>query len=273
MTNQRIGAAVIAVSSAWLVVGLSACSDTTSTKSTTATAPVTPGVPGAGPLSGPTQVVDPGDGGNYAPDIDPSRFVDTIDNPLMPFTPGSRWVLEGTSDGVPERVEVIVQPERKDVMGISTVVVRDTVTVDGEVIEDTYDWYAQDVDGNVWYFGEDVKDYENGVVVSTGGSWEAGVDGALPGIVMPAQPSVGDTYRQEYLVGEAEDMFEVLSVNGTVTVPAGTYDAVITTEDWTPLEAEVIEHKQYAPGVGPIRSENVAGGDALIELIEYTPGT
>lgn len=217
-------------------------------------------------------VVDPGDGGNYAPAIDPANFVDRVDNPYFPMLPGARWVFEGEDDGEVEHVEVTVLDETKVVMGITTVVVRDRVEVGGELVEDTFDWFAQDRDGNVWYLGEAVQDYENGEPSSTAGSWEAGVDGAQPGIVMPAQPGVGAAIRQEFYPGEAEDMFEILSVSESKTVPAGTFEAVVKTEDWSPLEPQAIENKYYAPGVGLIGDEKVAGGTGFTELVEYTPG-
>jgi hypothetical protein len=157
-------------------------------------------------------VIDPGDNGDYAPVVDPNDFVETIDNSYLPLTPGSRWVYEGVEDGQVERVEVVVTEDRREVLGVSTIVVRDTVSEDGEVIEDTLDWFAQDREGNVWYFGEDSREFEDGEQISTEGSWEAGVDGALPGIVMLAQPQVGDAYRQEYDEGEAEDLGEVVGV-------------------------------------------------------------
>ncbi|MGQ0617290.1 MAG: hypothetical protein ACT4PW_09915 [Acidimicrobiia bacterium] len=217
-------------------------------------------------------VVDPGDGGRYEPDIDPADFVDRIDNPYMPLAPGSRWVYEGESDGEPERVEVFVTPQRRQIMGISAVVVRDTVTIGGEIVEDTYDWFAQDRDGNVWYLGEDVKDFEDGKLVSTAGSFEAGVDGAQAGIVMPATAAVGDAYRQEFYPGEAEDMAEVLQVGASATVRFGTFGDVRVTEEWTPLEPETVEQKSFAPGVGLIRSVVTAGGEGGIELVDYQTG-
>jgi hypothetical protein len=155
-------------------------------------------------------------------------------------------------------------------MGISTTVVRDTVYLDGEMIEDTYDWYAQDTDGNVWYLGEDTHEYEDGVAVNANGAWEAGVDGALPGIVMLADPTVGAAYRQEYLAGEAEDMGEVIVVGGSVDVPAGSYDDVVVTRDWTPLEPDVIEEKTYARGVGFVFEEKPGTGETL-GLVEFSP--
>ena len=218
-----------------------------------------------------TAVIDPRDGGNYEPDIDPVDFVEVVDNPYFPMLVGSRWVYEGEADGEAERVEIVVTDQHKIVMGIPATVVRDSVYVEGELVEDTYDWFAQDRDGNVWYLGEDSREIDAGEVVSTEGSWEAGVDGALPGIVMPAEPAVGDAFRQEYYPGEAEDMFEIIDVGGSVEVPAGRFQDVVTTRDWTPLEPEVIEQKQYASGVGKLREAKTAGGDDVSALVEFTP--
>jgi len=247
----------------------------------------TPGTPAAPDTTGPTSsssdtaasppdtageaVINPGDGGNYEPNVDPAAFVATIDNPYLPLSVGSRWVYEGRDEEGTERVEVVVTDKRKQVMGITATVVRDTVHIGGELVEDTYDWFAQDRDGNVWYLGETVKNYENGKLADTDGSWEAGDDGALPGIVMPAQPAEGMAYRQEYYEGEAEDMFEIKTVGGSQDVPAGSFDDVITTTDWNPLDPKVIEEKQYAPGVGLIYETKVAGGEGLVELIEFSP--
>jgi hypothetical protein len=211
------------------------------------------------------------DGATYDPDVDPADFVAVVDSPYFPMVVGSRWVYEGQADGGAERVEIVVTDERKTIMGIAATVVRDSVYVENELVEDTYDWFAQDRDGNVWYLGEDSKELENGEVVSTEGSWQAGVDGARPGIVMPAEPAVGDQFRQEYHVGEAEDMFEIIEVGGAVDVAAGSFEDVVTTRDWTPLEPGVTEHKQYAPGIGKLREEQTAGGEDMSELVEFTP--
>lgn len=219
-----------------------------------------------GDSSGLVPVIDPGDGGDYHPALSPADFVAVVDNPYLPFPEGATWRYEGTSDGEEEVIEVAVTGDRKEILGIQATVVRDTVTVAGELVEDTYDWYAQDTDGNVWYLGEDVKDYDNGKVVSTAGSWQAGVDGALPGIVMPGQPAAGDPYRQEYLAGEAEDMMQILQTGSTLTVGAVTYDDVIRTRDWTPLEPDVVEEKAYARGVGKIAERKTVGGDSYAEL-------
>jgi hypothetical protein len=206
----------------------------------------------------------------YAPVIDPANFVAVVDNPFFPLVPGTTHVYEGvTADGI-ERVEDYTTFETKVVLGVACLVVRNRVNLDGELIEETFDWYAQDKEGNVWYFGEDAKDYENGVAVSTKGSWEAGVDGALPGIIMPAKPQVGDAYRQEYYEGEAEDMSEVISLSEMASVPYGSYTDVLMTKDWTPLEPDVAEQKYYARGVGLVLEVIVSGGSGRIELIEVT---
>lgn len=230
---------------------------------------------GAGVLAGcgsgsEEAVIDPGDGGEYAPVIEPSAFVADIDNPFLPLTPGSRWVYEGEEDGESERVEVLVTDERREVMGVSTVVVQDRVFQDGELVEDTADWFAQDAEGNVWYFGEDSQELEDGEVVSTEGSWEAGVDGALPGIVMLADPVVGEAYRQEYYAGEAEDMAEVAEVMAGVSVPAGDFSDVLVIREWNPLEPDVVEEKHHAPGVGVVLEVKVEGGEGRVELIEHS---
>jgi hypothetical protein len=215
-------------------------------------------------------VIDPGDGGSYRPDVDPADFVTDIDHPYLPLAVGSRWVYESVGGEETERVEVVVTEDRHDVMGISAVVVRDTVSVDGEVVEDTFDWFAQDRLGNVWYLGEDSREIEGGEVVSTEGSWEAGLDGALPGIVMLAEPAVGMAYRQEYLACEAEDMAEVAAVGEAVAVPAGSYTDVLVTHDWTPLEPDVVEEKSYAPGIGLVRERKLTGDAEELVLVEHT---
>jgi hypothetical protein len=215
-------------------------------------------------------VIDPGDGGDYAPPIDPADFVAVVDNPYFPLKPGTRWVYEGED----ERIETVVTDQRKQVMGVDVTVVRDTVSsLDGQLIEDTIDWFAQDREGNVWYFGEESKDYEDGKVVSTHGSWEAGVDGALPGIVMPAEREVGHAYRQEFYEGEAEDMAQIRRIGVHKEVAFGAFDDVVITRDWNPFEPDVIEEKYYAPGIGMIFETKTAGDTGSAELTEYTEGT
>jgi hypothetical protein len=204
----------------------------------------------------------------YAPIVDPTQFVEVINHPYFSLTPGTTFVYEGESEGGAEHVEVSVLPETKQILGVICTVVRDTVWVDGEVVEDTIDWFAQDEHGNVWYMGEAVKDYENGVVVSTAGSWEAGVDGAQPGIIMEADPQIGDIYRQEYYADEAEDMAEVLDLTESTSIPFGAFDNLLVTKEWTPLEPDVAENKYYAPGVGLVLGVTVEGGTGRVELVD-----
>ncbi len=217
-----------------------------------------------------------GDGGDAAPiptlpPVQPAEFTTTITNEYLPLVPGTRWVYN-VDDEDEGRGQVVVEVTRdtRQIMGVTTVVVRDTVSVGGKVIEDTFDWFAQDREGNVWYFGEDTKEYKNGTP-SPEGSWEAGVGGARPGIIMRARPQVGDRYRQEYFPGEAEDHAEVLSVGERVTVPFGTYDRVLKTKDTNPLDnPDEVEHKYYAPRVGLIMEQTVQGGKKKTELVEMT---
>jgi hypothetical protein len=197
---------------------------------------------------------------NYHPKIDPATFSTQITNKYFPLKPGTTFVLEGTRDGQPQRAEVVVTSETKVIMGVTTVVVRDTVTSNGALVEKTTDWYAQASNGDVWYFGEDTKEYTNGTVSSTHGTWEAGLDGAQPGIIMKAKPTVGDAYRQEYRPAVAEDFAKVLRIHDSMTVPAGSYKSVVVTEDTDLLDATKHENKYYAPGVGFIGSEGMVNG-------------
>ncbi|HEX3325477.1 MAG TPA: hypothetical protein VHV50_00630, partial [Actinomycetota bacterium] len=190
---------------------------------------------------------------------------------------GTTFIYEGKTANGPERVETYVSHNTREVLGVKCTVVRDKAFLDGKLSEDTFDWYAQDSEGNVWYFGEDTKEYENGKVVSTKGSWEAGVDGAKPGIVMEANPRVGDSYRQEYYEGQAEDMAEVLSLdasglNDAVSVPYGSFGDVLMTKEWNPLEPGVLEYKYYAPGTGLIGEEQILGGTDTSELVDIRTG-
>jgi hypothetical protein len=187
------------------------------------------------------------------PVIDPASFSTKIDNPYLPLTPGTRMIYEAdTADGK-SRTTTEVTRDTKKIMGIDTVVVHDTVTLNGKPSEDTFDWYAQDREGNVWYFGEDTKDFSGGKV-DTGGSFEAGVNGAFAGIVMPAHPQVGDKYRQEFSKGVAEDTGEVLGLNSSETTPlTGPKDNLLVIADGDLLDPTAPpEHKYYAPGIGLI---------------------
>jgi hypothetical protein len=167
---------------------------------------------------------------------------------------------------------VSVTDRTKVILGVTTTVVHDQVfSANGDLAEDTFDWYAQDRFGNVWYFGEDTAEYANGKVSSTKGSWEAGVGGAQPGVVMLAQPTVGESYHQEFLRGEAEDVGTVVAIDDRVSVPYGSFDHVLVTEDTTPLEPQILEHKFYAPGIGVVLERVLRGGQEVSRLVSYTP--
>ena len=205
--------------------------------------------------------------------LDPADFTTTIDNPYWPMKPGDRWVYRETDGkGGVQRVEITVTSETRTIIGIEARVVHDVVTEGGQLAEDTLDWYAQDAQGNIWYLGEDTKEYENGKVKTTAGSWEAGVDGAQPGVLVPADPVPGMTYRQEYYAGEAEDEGEVLSTTEKVSVPYGSFEGALMTKDSTPLDPALVEHKFYAPGVGPVLALAISGGSDREELIRFEPG-
>ncbi len=183
--------------------------------------------------------------------IDPSNFTTNITNKYFPLTPGVVYNFETkTSDGT-ETNKTIVTNLRRDVMGVKTLVVWDRVWLDGNLVEETYDWYAQNkTTGDVWYFGEESREYEGGKVSSTHGSWEGGINAARPGIIMKANPKVGDSYYQEYLKGEAEDQVEVLALNEKVSVPYGTFENCLKTKDYTLLDPQNVENKYYCPTAG-----------------------
>ena len=202
--------------------------------------------------------------------IDPADFTTEIDNRYWPMKPGDHWVYRETNaEGDVQRNDVVVTNRTKTIRGIEAVVVHDTVKRAGRLAEDTFDWYAQDAKGDVWYLGEDTTEYENGKVKTKEGSWEAGVDGALGGIIVPAHPRPGLTYREDYYKGHAEDGATVLSVSAHAKVPYGTYDHVFQTRNFSPIEPNVVEEKFYAPGVGVVLEITVSGGSDRAELISF----
>jgi hypothetical protein len=203
--------------------------------------------------------------------LNPSDFTTKIDNPYWPMEPGTRWVYRETdSEGTRQKVVVTVTNRTKRIAnGITARVVRDVVTEKDQFVEVTDDWYAQDRRGNIWYLGEDTTEYENGEAVSKAGSFEAGVDGAQPGVIMPAHPRPGLTYRQEYYKGEAEDRARIVSLREQAEVPAGHYRKVLMTRDWNPLDKKALEFKLYARGVGPVLAVSVSGGSDREELIRF----
>lgn len=255
MSGHRGGPALVATSVLAVVLGGCASGADEAADSSTSTSS-DPGLPQAG------QEVR----------LDPADFTASIDNRYWPMKPGTRWVFrELDGEGRALRVVVTVTSGTKEVAnGVTARVVRDTVTRDGAVVEDTYDWYAQDRQGTIWYLGEDTAELEGGAVASREGSFEAGVDGAQAGVIMPADPTVGMAYRQEFYAGEAEDRGTVLSLDEMAEVPAGKYEDALLTKDSTPLEPDVVEYKLYAPGVGPVLALGVSGGAGREELIEQT---
>jgi hypothetical protein len=193
-----------------------------------------------------------------------------IDNPYFPLVVGTTFTYEGFKDDASLTDVMTVTPDTRTIMGVTVTVVQDTAWEDGILAEDTFDWYAQDDAGNVWYFGEDTREYDvQGNVISTEGSWQAGDGDNLPGILMEAQPKAGDTYRQEFAPDVAVDMATVINVRRHITVPFGSFGSVVETKEWSCLE-QGLDHKFYAPGVGSIRELAVAGGQEMIELVSVT---
>jgi hypothetical protein len=193
------------------------------------------------------------------------RFRAHVDNPWFPLTPGTTYVYNGVKDGKPSRELLTVTHRTKTIAGTPCVVVDDRLFVGGHLAERTADWYSQDRFGNVWYFGEATAELDaRGRVTTTEGSWQAGVDGARAGILMPAHPRVGQTGRQEFFKGQAEDHFRVV----------GLFEGkALLTEEWTPLEPGVLDHKLYVRGVGTVLERTVKGGDELNELVSLRRGS
>lgn len=248
MAQRQSTGLVIGLATALVLAGCGATADASPTQ-------------GSGPPRNPAAFEE---GQPYAPAVDAANFSDPQPNPYFPLEPGVMSVFEGGD----ERVEVTVTGQTRVILGITATVITDQVFVGGELVEDTVDWYATDNFGNVWYLGEETAEYENGEVVTTAGSWEAGVDDAEPGIIMLADPQIGDAYRQEFYAGEAEDVAEIYALDQTVTVPAGSYEGVLVTEDWSLLDPDVRERKWYAPGIGVVFEGIVAGGSGTLSLVE-----
>jgi hypothetical protein len=210
--------------------------------------------------------------GSEPVNLDPADFSTQIDNPYFPLVPGDKHIYRETdSEGTKQRVVVSVSNKTKQIAnGITARIVHDRVTEHGKVVEDTFDWYAQDSDGNVWYLGEDtVECSKKGKIKSSSGSFEAGVDGAQPGIIMPANPEPGLEYRQEYYAGHAEDHARVVSVNEQAEVPFGHFTDVVMTRDLNPLDPKLLEFKFFAKGVGPVLATAVSGGSDREELVKF----
>lgn len=203
--------------------------------------------------------------------IYPADFVATIDNPYFTLKPGATFTYQKKSDQEIERKEVVVTNEKKTILGVAMTVVHDRVWIDDELHEDVKDWYAQDKNGDVWYFGEAVDYYEDGKLRDHEGSWEAGVDGAEAGIIMKAHPVVGDSFRQEYYPGVSEDMVDIVALNKTITVPAGSYTGCLQVRDWSRIDATANEYKYYCPPAGFVVLETlVEDEEDKTELVQVS---
>ena len=244
-----------------IVFAMTSCSDSSATKTST---PVTKAAAAA---SCPLPVFGPGDG--YRPAIAPASFSATVDNPYFPLTPGVTNVYTGVKDGKAALSIFDVTSRTVIIDGVTTRVVEDRLYLDNVLEERTSDYYAQDVCGNVWYFGEDTATLDaNGKVVSTDGSFRAGVDGAQPGVFMQAVPELGRRFRQEWSPGNAEDTYKVIKLDTQITVPAGRFQHGLRTEETTALEPDVVDNKVYVKGIGEVLEQAVRGRAEALRLVE-----
>jgi hypothetical protein len=206
----------------------------------------------------------------YDPVLDPSTFVDTIDNPYFPLPVGRTWVYRGTKDGRSQIDRVTVANQTKVLMGITARTVFDVATHHGKLLERTFDWYAQDKHGNVWYLGENTTAYLPGGGTDKSGSWKAGVAGAKPGIIMEANPQIPDAYRQECRPGKAEDTAWIVNTQGSVTVPYGTLHHALASLEATRIEPGAFDQKVYAPGIGIVLERALSGSPEVARLVSVT---
>jgi hypothetical protein len=205
-------------------------------------------------------------GANFQPS--PGDFVRWVDNPWFPLIPGTTFVYRGVKDAKVARDVFSVTSETKTIQGIRCTGVRDRLFLAGRLEERTTDWYAQDVHGNVWYFGESTAELDrNGRVTSTEGSWQAGRNGAQAGIYMTARPKLGQVRRQEYYRGHAEDHFSVLTLRASISVPYVRSSRALLTKEWTPLEPGTLDHKYYVRRIGEVKEVTVKGPTERAELV------
>jgi hypothetical protein len=266
--SPRVIAATIALG---LLAGLAAGCGSSSNSSSTTAASTTASSTTAGSSTSASALAPIH--GTYSPKIDPSNFVSTIDNRYFPLIPGTGFHYTGVHENgkTPQRDDMIVTHQKKTILGVPATVVRDTVSSNGRVIERTFDWYAQDKAGNVWYMGEDSLELKNGHLAKAPDSWEGGVNGAKPGIIMPGNPQQGDQYRQEYYPNVALDQAKVLGSGGPVKVPQGSYNTTLKTVETAPkVDPGVAEQKYYVAGVGDIKEQTVRGNHEHIQLVSIT---
>jgi hypothetical protein len=231
-------------------------------------------LPTVGATSAPSVSPPPGElapiHGTYAPKVDAANFVAVIDNRYLPYKPGTTFHFEGIRGTTRQTDDEVVMGRTRRILGVRCTVVRDTVSEGGRAVERTDDWYAQDKQGNVWYMGEDSFERKRGHFVRASDSWKSGVNGAKPGIIMPAHPRPGDAYRQEYYPpGKALDEARVLRLTGRLTVPYGAFTGLLVTSERSPLEPQT-EQKYYAPGVGEIAERVVKGHHEEFKLVSAT---
>jgi hypothetical protein len=206
-----------------------------------------------------------------AANIDPSNFVRRVDNPYFPLEPGTTSRHRGVKEGQPALDVFAVTHRTKQILGVTNTVVDDRAYVDGRLEEISHDWYAQDRQGKVWYFGEHIMEFNRkGKRIPAQGAWRAGVDGARPGIAMPAHPKVGDSFRPEYYKGTAEDVYRVLDLSAKVTVPHRSYSHVLVMSEQSRLEPGVLGLKFHAQGVGQIKESVPTGPHETLSLVSVT---
>ncbi len=215
------------------------------------------------------------DAGAYITDIDPANFKSPAEtqvggNKYFPLVIGTVMTYRNEEDN--EDIVVTVTDRTRVIEGVTTIVVQDVVSIEGERIEDTDDYYVEDRDGNVWYFGEVAQNFEDGFLTDLEGSFVAGENGAQAGIIMLADPMVGDVYRQEFALGDAEDAAEVLALDGDVEIANPDYacnNACLKTEDFIPTEPDATEFKYFKEGIGFI-AEQLPTGEVVLELVSIS---
>jgi hypothetical protein len=200
------------------------------------------------------------------PDL-PAAFSPQVTNPYLPLEPGTTFKYKGKLDGEPAKDILSITDQTKTILGVATTVVHDQVIIKGDLVEDTFDWFAQDADGNVWYFGEDTKELDHGQVVSTEGSWEAGVNDAKAGIFMPAVPDVGQVFKQEDAPDVAEDCTKIAELEASIKTPYVSSNEALKTEEFSLLEPGVLDNKYYVRGVGLVAERTVQGGTDFLNLV------
>jgi hypothetical protein len=270
-TIGRLAALTLSLAFAAACGSSSKPSATTSTSSTTSGASISPTSSSTPGTSSPAGVVQAGS--SYRPAIDPAKFRAVVDNAWFPLKPGSVYTYKGVKDGEPSQDVYTVSHATKTIDGVPCAVISDQLSLSGKLFERTTDYYTQDLQGNVWYFGETTAELDkHGKVTSTEGTWLAGRNGAQPGIFMEANPVVGHAYRQEYYAGHAEDQFKVVNLASPVKVPYGSFSNALLTQEQTAVEPGVLDHKYYVKGVGEVAEISIKGPVERALLVSYKAG-